>query len=311
MKRVNGQSGSGLDAAALNSLCQSASALLERNHLEKLMLGDFRFSSRLKKREIRDPGLLQRLTDMAREVTDSLELPPLREVTLKILPKNSQGGKAFGTYESAFKRINFFIKEDSFPEHIEAALCHECTHYFMDVRGLDDWRDRLTNERRTDVMACLIGFSRIMIKGYMIMTHARYRVISWETDSMRVGYLDAVDCEQVRKYLLARRPQIQSKQQAQANADRMKLDLARNIAGAKAMLEQIEILYASHGAPKPGRMSGRDLARLQRALLSLETGDLRRRLTQCEAQTGGDANARLKAVNELCGEISILHAAFR
>ena len=306
-KRAQGQTG--LDAATLASLCESSATMLERSGLSQLMLRDFRFSRRLTRRDIRRADLAQRLTVMAREVTDSLSLPPLNEVVVNMLPKGSAAPKSFGTYESAQRRVTFYLKPDTFPEPIEAALCHECTHYFMDLRRLDDWRNRQTNECRTDVMACLVGFSRIMVRGYMVMTHARYRVVTWETDSMRVGYLDAVDCENVRKYLMKLRPGLQNRQQARASAADMQAQLSRNLAGAAAMLEQLEGMYAAHGAPGTGRISKKELARLQSALLALETGELRARLKQCQAQ--GDVSGRLKQVNDLCETLSVLHSAFR
>lgn len=307
IKRAQGQSG--LDAAILDELCAKSFALLHRSGLDSLMLKDFSFSRHLTKKDVKSPNLRQKLTSMTREITDWLGLPPLKEVTVTLLPKDSNYAKHFGTYESAYRRINFYLKEDTFPEQIEAAICHECTHYFMELRLLDDWSDRQKNEYMTDVISCLVGFSKIMIRGYMVMTHARYRVIMWDTNSMRVGYLDAVDCEHVREVLLKQRPELQKRLKERTDREALRLEVERNIAGAKAMLEQIEAMYESHSIPKPGHMSKANLSVLQNALLSLETGELRTRLNQCESQR--DVAAASKEIASLCKELTVLHAAFR
>ena len=179
----------------------------------------------------------------------------------------------------------------------------------LDAAILDDWSDRQKNEYMTDVISCLVGFSKIMIRGYMVMTHARYRVIMWDTNSMRVGYLDAVDCEHVREVLLEQPPELQKRLKERTDREALRLEVERNIAGAKAMLEQIEAMYESHSIPKPGHMSKANLSVLQNALLSLETGELRTRLNQCESQR--DVAAASKEIASLCKELTVLHAAFR
>lgn len=312
MKRAEGQTG--LDAEMLDDLCQSSSDLLKSKGVETLMLRDFTFSHHLTRKDIRSENLVPRLTAMAKEVTDALSLPQLKEVTVTVIPRDNTEVRYFGTYESSYRRINFFIKPDCFPEQLEAALCHECTHYFMDTLSMDDWSDRQRNEYRTDVMSCLVGFSRIMIRGYTVMTHARYRVVTWETDGMRVGYLDAVDCEHVRSFLLKARPIIQQKHRLQESIQKMKTDLVRNTAGARAMLEQLNAMKSSYGQPNAGRIRQKDMTSLQKAMYSLESGELEARLRQCETMSHqGDDQLKkaLESVDALCQDLSLLHAAYK
>ena len=299
--------------ASVDALSQSTAALLERRGLGALMLRDFSFQQRLRRCDINSQALEEKLRAMALEITSHLSLPPLRQVNVVRIDDDRQIDR-FGEYDSAGKRINFYIKPKNDPEQITAALCHECTHYFMEMRELNDWSDRLLNERRTDVTACLIGFSRIMVRGYMILTKSHYRVVAWTADSNRVGYLDAADCDQVRKNLIKLRPGLQKRRAEEDNVNALKARLNQNIAGAKAMTEQVRAMLAAHGAPTGGRMPAKSLAGLQRALLALENGELETRIRQCESASRGDVGQLRAASNDImavCEALSTVLSAFK
>ena len=313
IKTPPGKVDSGQGEASVDALCRSTAEMLERRNLAGLMLDDFSFSQKLRKSDISSPALEDKLRAMALEVTGRLGLPPLKQVIVVRIDDVQQPDR-FGEYDPGSRIIRFFIKKKYFPEQLEAALCHECAHYFMDLKGLADLSNMALNERRTDVIACLVGFSRIMIRGYMLLTKAHYRVVTWTTDSTRVGYLDAADCEQVRKYLLGIRPQLQSRQNAAADEAALRTQLTHNIAGAKAMLEQARAMKAAHGMPATGRMPAKTLAKVQQALLALENGELEARIRNCEAGIKGRPE-QLRGVNQdimaVCEQLSMLLAAFR
>ena len=303
-----------LGEAAPDRLAETTADLLRRHGLEKLMLGDFAFRTRLSKADCKDaPALQRKLWDMMMEVVHHLSLVPLREVTVQFVTDAEAKGR-IGEYDSGNRRISFYIQNKHLPEQIAAALCHECTHYFMEVNGLNDWSDRLLNERRTDVMTCLIGFSKIMIDGYMVMTKAHYRVVTWTAESQRVGYLDAEDCTVVRRRLLALRPELERRQAERQRQAEHRRELENCLSGARVMLTQVADTRAVRSAPDTGRLPKRELARLQAALLALESGELEGMLRRAEAASKDDP-AQLEAARRdalsVCEALSLILSAYR
>ena len=297
-------------AAALSEDC---AALLMRCGKQALILRDFSFRTMLTKADCADLNAMQeKLRPMMGEILEHLGLSPL---SLYVYPANENTKTdRLGEYDSANRRINFYIRGTYQPEQMAAALCHECTHCFMDRNRLDDWSDRPLNERRTDVMACMIGFSRIMLNGYMVMTTARYEVIGWAADANRAGYINARDCKMILSHLKRIRKRVAAETAAAESLAADRSQLEGHVRAAEEMMQLAESLRAMNRSPTQNRLSPRELSRLQAALFSYETGELARQLRDCGSAVGGDAEAVRRADREamdVCAALDAILSAYR
>lgn len=264
-----------------------------------LMLKDFRFRTQLTQAQCKDMQQAQtQLQSMLLELLPHLHLLPDIRLVMTEDPSGMING-ALGQYEHSggVKTIRMLMVPYATPELMAAALCHECTHYFLSSYLLNDPDPKL-NEGLTETMACLVGFSEIMIRG----------------DSRREPpYLNRPEFEQLRQLLLAARSDIQQKYDRERNLAAARAQLKKNLTGARSMVEQTQAMIAVNKSPRK-RLSQKQLAQLQQTLLSLENGSFAERLKQAERSLTGDLAAVRKAddsVLAVCGELYRLMLAFQ
>ena len=296
-----------------DALTEDCADRLRRRGMEKLLLQDFVFQTKLTKAECGDLGQLQgKLRPMMSEVLKYLSLPPL---SLHVYPANENTKTdRLGEYDRSKQAINFYVRGKYEPEQYAAALCHECTHCFMDRYGLDDWTDRPLNERRTDVMSCMIGFGKIMFNGYMVMVTAHYEVVGWSAEGQKVGYINAKDVKKILQLLkpIRKRASAHLSEAKELEAARKQLD--GHLKGAAEMLSLAQSLYAVNKAPLAKKLSHVQLSRLQRSLYSLETGELAQRLKSCSTAEKGSLESIRRADREamsLCETLNVILSAFQ
>ena len=298
------------------SLAGECVGLLKQKNKEHLLLKDFEFQNRLTDAEIRDLSLLQRkLQHMANELSAYLLLLPIPVYVMRATD-GKDGPSIAGDYVSALKKIDFYVKDDFTAEQLKAILCHEYTHYFMGSTRMDDWSDPALNERRTDVMSNMIGFSNIMIEGYYVVTKADYQVFSWDVKSSRaIGYLNVTEQKIVRKELLKVRKEVnkeRKRKERQAfseetkertvhtdNTESLRLNLKHRTEGVRQMLNQVNVMRQERKNPSPSQFSETEFRHLQEALLFLESGNDQRILRLCESADGSDIIQLQKAQDEL------------
>ena len=128
------------------------------------------------------------------------------------------------------------------PNNAVAILCHECTHYFMEYNRLN-WNDTSLNEQRTDIVANLLGFSRIMSAGYK----AGIKDINISgnvetTTKYKLGYITNEDCEDVGEFLEWFREQLREKQNTEREISGIMEKISKYIETAKTLAEQLEYI---------------------------------------------------------------------
>lgn len=137
-------------------------------------------------------------------ILDYLKLPKDVDIFVKFVYNNDPDYvRRFGgtfNYTSGRKTIMVCIQEDYEYSNILAILCHEATHYFMYYNNLN-FDDTQTNELRTDAIACLLGFSKILIDGYKPVISTTYSGYSTKISTNRLGYIRYFDCGNIAKYL--------------------------------------------------------------------------------------------------------------
>lgn len=299
--------------ASAERLAETAIAAFERKGMENLLLTDFSFQSQLTKDECGSLSLMEKkLQSMMAEVLNYLHLAP---ISLHVYPAGEHTKTdRLGEFDGTHRTLNFYIKGVYAPEQLAAALCHECTHYFMNIYLFDDWNDRALNERRTDVVACLAGFSKIMIDGYMVISDVEYEVTSWKTtNSRKVGYLNARKCRNVRKILLENRTRLLQKKRSRDEMEDIRMRLKKQISVAEELIEYAENMLAVIRIPDGHKQSKKEMKNTQLAFMALENGDLKLKLKQIKAMQNGTLDQLREAeknTEEICGTLSRILAAF-
>lgn len=117
--------------------------------------------------KVNNRELLERsLNVLAIKICSRLKLPPFYKLNLKYENLNSRSGVG-GMYTPKVdsKEIKIIVNTASTFDTLLAAMCHEFTHYFMDYYGLKVESGNV-NEIKTDLLANLIGFNKIIVRGY-------------------------------------------------------------------------------------------------------------------------------------------------
>ncbi len=187
------------------SLAKGLTEKLIKKDLEGYLKKDFRAATYLSygdyfsKRRTKD-----KLQALMLEIFLYLKLSPF--VKLKIIYEGSKEDNfenQIGQYKTSFlnKTITLKISKELNPNNIISVLCHECVHYFMEVHNLNVGDINL-NERQTDVLTNLLGFSKIMKEGYQKSLKIKDDGYLRTTTTTRVGYITSKECSEIRKYLI-------------------------------------------------------------------------------------------------------------
>ena len=173
-----------------------------------------------------------------------LDLPPF--VNLIIQDDSGtiiKGPTDAGSYTNRAQErtITVKIKEYFQPSNIVAILCHECTHFFMEYHELNV-ADKQINEQRTDVVANLIGFNKIMSYGYRPIITTQVNGNTQRTTTHKIGYISDLDCVEIGRFLENCRVEIKSRQAAAQKYDDLKLQCEQLLETAKTFAHQLEAI---------------------------------------------------------------------
>lgn len=305
------------------------SARMMRERLIQKGLGHYLLRDYVFQTQITDDDRLQmssveaKLNSAFQEIKRCLNLPP--EVRLVVLPGDSserpKDGRA-GDYNSGTKVVRvFYEKQYSGAEYI-GVLCHECTHCFMYVNGLN-YSDPVQNERFTDITAALLGFGVVMEIGFRTLGNTRKK--------SKKGYLKSAETHAIYQDLLlyrqqsasqkqqppSPRPQAAQKQQpkpGQASANGEHTQLRNHINSARVMLEQGKSVMAVKKLPTATDLSQEAYARLYRTSQAIQSGQMAADLLRWEEALKKDApavRAAAENVMRLNRELSFFLNAFR
>ena len=138
--------------------------LMKKRNLGHLLLTDYRFTDKLTEKDMTSPeNIREKLNAMLREMMVYLNLPPT--YTVDVIPDEDWSLAPDRGAECAFacKKINFFLRSQYTPEQLVSMLVHECAHYVCHFYGMYEYKVFMVNEWNTDIVACLMGFSKYML----------------------------------------------------------------------------------------------------------------------------------------------------
>ena len=294
----------------------------EEKHLRHLMLSDFQFHAQVTDEERRDMNRLQaKLDQQLKELMDYLHLLPVLHV--RVFTDDPKGKEAAGTFDWANKAVNIYYRSYYDAGILNEILCHECAHYFRYVHQITI-PDHLTDEKCTDVTACLMG-GRL-----------------YEVNANNIGYLRPGQMKLVGDFLdqyrkensrqaaqpagssARAKPAAQKQQTAaapsgtagpQANSlSAERESLRRNIEAARAMIRHAEDIMAVKKVPTRTDLTEQDYAWLKRCVDKLGKGQYAALLSQCENSLQGNMGKIRNAnsqVTSVCADISRLMWMFR
>ena len=297
-------------------IAEAEAELLDKKGFYKLLASDYCSPVELTKWNLRNIDKTRdKLLSILFSITEYLSLPA--HVDLFIEYDDGQktfGSTQAGTFRSTYakKEIHLRIHKNYKPSNILAILCHECTHYFMEYNHLN-WQDTKLNEVRTDVTANLIGFNRIMEKGYRpIVTIDDYGSGHQISHTQKVGYITAESCAEIGRFLQQYR-----KKKAQAAEDALLLEaeeehLAASIKSAKDLIFQLKSMDLLNLSVQ----SQEGILRVQQALMEYESRDIDREISDCAAflDSGKDLQQLQKAgkaIEKICTDMLNWISAFQ
>ena len=164
-----------------------------------------------------------------------LNLPPF----VNLIIQDDSGTIIDDKSKAQERSITVKIKEYFQPSNIVAILCHECAHYFMEYHGLN-MEDKHINEPRTDVVANLIGFNKIMSYGYRPIVTEQINGNIRTTTTHKIGYISDTDCVEIGKFLKVHRGEIKSIQAAAQKNGELKSQCRKLLETAKIFAQQLE-----------------------------------------------------------------------
>ena len=153
-------------------------------------------------------------------------------------------------------------------------------------------------EGLTEVTACLLGFSEVMIAS---------------NSTRNPPYLNKPEFQKVRKLLLERRAVLQKQKDRAAELKAAKEQLRKNLASARTMMEQTRAMMAVNKTPSARRMSKASFKSLQQTMLSLENGSYAETLAHAEAalkRGPDDVHKADEQVLNICGDLFRVMLAF-
>ena len=193
----------GKDCIIPCSIAEGEIKWLEENGLQEFLMKNYLLPRVIAIRN-ENERTQEKLSQIMMDILRYLKLPPYVTLFVKKVKRNEEAGKTWkaGEFTSSNGKaeINLTIGPEDTVKVVLAALCHECTHYFMLYHGMN-WNDEGLNEIRTDVTANLIGFSHIMQEGYREAVTVNEEQNVRTTRTRKIGYISANACRQIRNML--------------------------------------------------------------------------------------------------------------
>lgn len=282
------------DLARIQKLTDEGMKRLSNRGLERLMLDDYTFKTKLSSPANTSLTVIQEQLQLClNEILFRFHVLPVISLVVEERDSNT-ANSAIGLYSP--NKIKILVKNTDMPEMLIAALCHESVHYLMHFLLIAD-KDSDMDEGLTDVISCLAGFSDTMIQS---------------NADRPAPYLINPEFREVKRILLSRRPELQRAYRQEKARQSTMTQLRKNCNGAREMISLARNLLKT--SVPSASLSKNRFAVIQKAMLALETGDYDRRIQRAEQIKDENLTEVLKAdedVMRICGEIFEVLQAYR
>ena len=294
------------DITTASSIAEGFCDMLEKRGLQRFLMRDFTTSTFLSYGDFDDRNIThKKLQGLLLDILRFLELPDVVALVIEYVSDSGTNKTQVGSYsrESQVRTITVKIMDYYGPNNAVAILCHECTHYFMEYNRLN-WKDTDLNEQRTDIVANLIGFNRIMIDGYRTIETVKVSGNIQTTTTHKIGYIDVKDCEDLGRFLEHRRKGLRAKQKAEQEFSEIRQKFMQHLDTAKTLvfqLEHIDFTRMNNASPE-------HVAKIQAVLMEKETRNIPAELNRFERCLAGNPDMpkldnEAEALSRLCTDL--------
>lgn len=255
----------------------------------------------------------EKISRLLLEMLTFLELPDVVGLVIENASSDDTGKSQAGSYnrQGYNRMILINLRTYYAPYNVIAILCHEVTHYFMEYNRLN-WNDTEMNEQRTDTVANLIGFSRIMQRGYREIRHSIYSGFTSTNKTHKIGYITVKDCCDLEKFLSYCRDNIREKQEASRQISEIRRKTAEYIDTAKTLYLQLSYLDLQNLEPdSPERLKEIQIVLMQKEARNI-SGDIEN--ISLALRNASDMSQLLninQKASKLCEDMSLWLAALR
>ena len=297
------------------SIAEGFCVLMEKRGLERFLMRDYVPGVKIRRSDLKNPETARKkLHELLCDILKFLELPA--SVRLRIdYGNDSEAGKSqAGSYSrNAFDR-EIAVKIQPFygPANVLAIMCHEAAHYFMEYNRLN-WNDTYLNEQRTDIVANLTGFSKIMREGYREIKNYEtsfepsliFITMKTKTTTHKIGYINVKDCADIGRFLAYFRKNLSARQEAKIQFDSLKQKTSEYIETAKTLAGQAEYI----SIPETKALTPEQIMKIQRVLAEKESRNIPAEIRRHEqalqrASTPEQLGKVYQDISGLCGELS-------
>lgn len=299
------------------SIAEGACSLFVQRGMERFLLREYEnypgrslFSSCANKKKT-----CKKLQEALNDILEFLELPKTVNLTVNYYDSADSFQTRAGTYQraSSYSREIVLNLKRAYPLiNALAVLCHECTHYFMEYHKLN-WNDTSLNEQRTDVVANLIGFNSVLLRGYKefeIITGGNG--FTYTTQKNKIGYITARDCEDLKRFLQKIRKEISARREEERLASELKQEAEKNLNAAKTLIQQLDLIDLK----VLKTTNPEELEKIQKVLMEKEARNIPDEIARCESRLKKissleQARQLNQDIYNLCSDLAAWLSAFR
>ena len=288
------------------SIAEGFCGMLEKRGLQRFLMRDFTTSTFLSYGDFADRDITQKkLQDLLLDILRFLELPDVVALVIEYVSASGTQTSQAGSYSRThyLRTITLKLRDFYGPNNAVAILCHECTHYFMEYNRLN-WNDTDLNEQRTDIVANLIGFNRIMMDGYRSIDTVTVSGNTRTTATHTIGYITMKDCEDLGRFLMHIRRNLEDKQAAKQHAADLRQEFMQHLETAKTLVFQLEHIDFN----RMDSTSPEHVAKIQRVLMEKEARNIPAELNRFEKCIAGNPELpqlerEAESLSKLCTDL--------
>lgn len=213
------------------------------------------------------------IEDLAAEIFDYLNISSKLNVVVLYDENDRYTSKRqeTGYYRSnkVTRDIHIIVKKDYDCEDIAAILCHEITHYYMELIGLE-YSNKIKNEEATDVLSIMLGFGEIMINGYR---EHRYEMTVGvnivRKYTSKIGYISQRDCKVIYSLFKKMKKCEIEKKKAELILNETIRNVTKKLALTKELYDSFLIVAQNKTA---NNVNKNDIVKIQDLYLKIENG---------------------------------------
>lgn len=208
--------------------------------------------------------------------------------------------------------IHVIVHKDYSCIDVASILCHEISHFYMELMNIA-YREKDKNEEATDVMAIMLGFGKIIIKGYAEHQYSeRIGLNTARIHKSKIGYISNRDCKIVYGLLKELKECEIAKRQTEIEINEIKSKTTKKLELASELYNKLAMI-AQNEPTTP--MTREDTLKLQDLYMKIESEYFSTQLSQfasklLKSSAREDVEKIGEEIDQLCYDITLYNSLF-